>query len=190
MPSIKGPEKVKLNDALKLLNIKDWDVIIVGDGSGSHWKLGVGWASVTIEKDTGNKTVCYGLSNYGTIGFAEMMAYIQPLDWLSGREADRRKKENAPVRAYHVHILTDSDYCRQAGNSVDRLLMKNAGLWGVFDVYNRHGFILHWHHVKRSALSLNRLCDALSKTARKCLPGLESLNDSVSHYERGKNKGK
>lgn len=153
------------------LKIKDWDVLIIGDGSGSNWSKEAGWASVSIERVTLERLVHAGFVNRGTVNLAEMMAYVQPLDWLSGREADRRKEKKTPIRAFQVHIVTDSDYCRATGSGPGRMMMKNAGLWAVFDVYARHGFVLHWHHVhghkEGAGCALNKYCDQLSKLARK-----------------------
>lgn len=168
-------DKETLEELLSRLNIKNWDVLLIGDGSGSNWSKEAGWASVSIERVTMERLVHCGAVNRGTVNLAEMMAYIQPLDWLSGREADRRKKKQTPIRAYQVHIITDSDYCRRTGNGADRMMLKNAGLWAVFDVYARHGFVLNWHHVyghtEGKECALNQYCDKLSKLARKLVKG-------------------
>lgn len=164
-------EKETLDQLVTRLGIKDWDVILIGDGSGSNWKREAGWACVSIERVTMERLIHIGAVNRGTVNLAELMAYVQPLDWLSGREADRRAEHRTPLRAFNVHIITDSDYCRTTGNGQGRMMMKNAGLWSVLDVYSRHGFVLHWHHVRGhtegEGCALNRFCDKLSKLARK-----------------------
>lgn len=156
-----------LEALLARLKIKDWDIILIGDGSGSNWSKEAGWASVSIEKLTMERLVHAGMVSRGTVNFAEMMAYLQPLEWLASREADRRKKKTVQTRAYHVHIMTDSEYCRSTGTGAGRMMQKNAGLWAVFDVFARHGFVLHWHWIPRESCDLNRYCDKLSKMARK-----------------------
>lgn len=154
-----------LEDLLKRLNIKNWDFLIVGDGSGSNWNREAGWASVSIEKLTMERMVWEGSVNRGTVNLAEIMAYLQPLEWLSTREVEKRK-EGGGTRALHVHIVTDSDYCRKTGNSPVRTMSKNAGLWAAFDAFTRHGFVLHWHWIPREDCDLNRYCDKLSKMER------------------------
>ena len=94
----------------------DWDLILVGDGSGSNWSKEAGWAAISIEKATMERRAWYGAMNYGTVNFAEMMAYIQPLTWYTSKEIDRRTKTRQ-VAFQKVHIFTDSKYCAEIGNS-------------------------------------------------------------------------
>ena len=51
-----------LQTVLDHLGVKetDWDVVIIGDGSGSDWQSPCGWASVLIDKETRNRKVFYG----------------------------------------------------------------------------------------------------------------------------------
>lgn len=168
----KSRDSEGLQQLLARLNIHDWDYLIVGDGSGSTWDREVGWASVLIERETMERSVWWGTMNRATVNIAEMMAYLQPLGWLVAQEENRRTKEKnrgkaCPTRAYKVHIITDSDYCRSTGKSVSRSGTKNAALWGVFDVFARSGFILNWHWLPREDCTLNRYCDAASKMVRK-----------------------
>ncbi len=150
---------------MKRLKIKNWDFLIVGDGSGSNWNREAGWASVSIEKLTMERMVWEGAVNRGTVNLAEIMAYLQPLEWLATREVEKRK-EGGSTRALNVHIVTDSDYCRRTGNSSSRTMEKNAGLWTTFDAFRRHGFVLYWHWIPREDCDLNRFCDKLSKMER------------------------
>ncbi len=184
-----GDDEETLEHLLSRLGVKDWDFVLIGDGSGSNWQKEAGWASVSIEKLTGERLVHAGAVNRGTVNFAEMMAYLQPLEWLASRETERRKQKG-PTRAYHVHVVTDSEYCRSTGSGPGRMMAKNAGLWAVFDVFTRHGFVLHWHWLPRENCDLNRYCDKLSKMARKLVKGynlqekmMETGADTRTVYE-------
>lgn len=159
-------EDVLLESFLKDHGVKNWDFVIIGDGSGSNWNREAGWASVSIERVTNERLVWHGAVNRGTVNFAEMMAYLQPLSWLSAREDEKRDKHKARRQAYQIHIFTDSDYCRATGSSKNRQITKNVGLWQAFDCYVRQGFVLNWHWIQRSSAGLNRYCDLLSKLAR------------------------
>lgn len=155
-----------LEDLLKRLKIRDWDFLLVGDGSGSNWDREAGWASVSIEKVTGERVVWNGAMNKGTVNFAEMMAYLQPLNWLATREEERRSSGKVRTRGYHVHIITDSQYCTDTGKSANRLLKKNGPLWALFDILTRMGFVLHWHWLRRNTCGLHAYSDRTSKMAR------------------------
>jgi ribonuclease HI len=146
----------------------EWDFLIVGDGSGSNWNYQSGWASISIEKETLKRRAWYGAMNCGTVNFSEMMAYLQPLNWYVAAEANRRSK-SGKVRFRDVHIVTDSKYCRDRGESPDSAPRRNSALWRVFDEFKRHGLLLHWHWIPRASVALNVYADKLSKEARLAL---------------------
>lgn len=148
------------------VGVKGWDILIVGDGSGCSNTSAAGWGSVMIERDTMSRTVWAGFATRGTVNFAELLAYLQPLEFLADQELKRREAGGL-TRAYRVHIITDSDYCRLSGNNLGAKKKRNAGYWGVFNVFLRHGFVLTWHHLNRELCELNVFCDKLSKLARK-----------------------
>jgi hypothetical protein len=76
-----------------------------------------------------------------------------------------------------VHIITDSTYCRDAGESRGRSTRKHAGLWTALDGYVRQGFVIEWHHIPREDALLNRIADRISRMARRAMerynPGAE-----------------
>jgi ribonuclease HI len=162
----KGDEAEPLADLLARLGITEWDFLLVGDGAGSGWDGPCGWGAVLVERESGKRTVWDGTLNSGTVNFAEIMAYLQPLTWLASREDEKRKRQSEGRRAHHIHIVTDSQYCAQVGNGPNRVLAKNTLLWGVFSLLARQGFLLHWHWLERDNCALNRYADRLSKLAR------------------------
>lgn len=144
------------------LKIKDWDYLIVSDGSGSDHEHPCGWAAMTVERITLDCRVWYGAVNRGTVNFAEILGVLQPLTWISAKEERRKGPRTFPK----IHIITDSNYARQVGDSANRVLKSNIMLWQCFDVCQSYGYQLNWHWCKRDELILNRLADALSKQAR------------------------
>lgn len=157
-----------LGDVLQRMHIHRWDWLLVGDGSGSNWNYQCGWGCISIERITLDRQLWYGAMNRGTVNFAEMLAYLQPLNWISGREEERRKATGRR-RIRNVHIITDSEYCRNQGDSEDLMPHRNGALWRVFDDFQRHGLVLHWHWLPRTNVALNVYADALSKAVRHLL---------------------
>lgn len=160
------PEQAALSDLLTALGVQHWDFVVVGDGSGSNWNQEVGWASVSIERATMERLVWVGAANRGTVNFAEIMAYLHPLTYFSAREVDRRKRGESRARAYNVHIITDSQYCRDTGRTRSAMVSKNVGLWACLNSLARTGLVLHWHWMRRQTTGLGRYCDQLSRLAR------------------------
>lgn len=139
---------------------------MVGDGSGSQYGRGVGWASVSIDRATRTRRVWCGAANDGTVNLAEFMAYFQPINWLAAVEADR-VDAGKPRRARTVHVLTDSTYCATRGSTSAAEAVRNAGLWAALQAYSRLGITVRWHQLGRDQCALNRLADRLSKVARR-----------------------
>jgi len=168
-------EEESLEELLSRLNIQpdEWDLLIIGDGSGSNWTRESGWASVSIERATLERRVWLGAMNRGTVNFAEMMAYLQPLNWYASAELTKRKK-SGNVRFRKVHIVTDSKYCKEQGSRKLFTSKKNSVLWKIFDGFQRHGILLHWHWIPRDTVSLNVYADKVSKAARKSLAGVQT----------------
>jgi len=155
----------------------DWDFLLVGDGSGSNWANEAGFACVSIERTTMERQVWYGAFNRGTVNVAEIMAYMQPLNWLAAREEERRQEQKTKRRAWRIHILTDSQYCQKTGSTNGHLTVnKNAVLWSALDVFSRQGFVLHWHWIKREDVGLNLFVDEVSRLARKRLKSYNLLD--------------
>jgi ribonuclease HI len=151
---------------LERLKIDKWDILLIGDGSGSNYNYACGWGCISVLRDTFEREVWYGGMSKGTVNLAEMMAYIQPLNAFVARE-DERRKNGGKRRVLQVHIITDSEYVREQGSNGDLLPRRNGAMWRIFDDYTRQGFQLHWHWIPRDTVELNAFADLLSKEARK-----------------------
>lgn len=159
-------DRETLGDLLERFGIDEWDFLIVGDGSGSGWDRACGWAAVSVERETMERLDWDGAMNRGTVNTAEIMAYFQPLSWIVNRELDRRRGRSGRRRAYRIHIITDSQYCRDTGEADGKAPLKNSLFWSAFDSLARQGFCLYWHFARRDTVALNRYADRRSKVAR------------------------
>lgn len=161
------PEGETFEQMLERLKITKWDLILIGDGSGNKWGYPCGWAVTAIERNSRDRKVFYGAMSSGTVNFAEMMAYLQPLTWYMNETKSQRAGDGRVKRSTRrIHIITDSAYCRNRGDSRDLAKYTNKVLWGVFELIQRQGFQLEWHWEKRDTVALNTYADRLSKAAR------------------------
>ena len=168
------PGQETLQQLLLRLNIPldNWDVVLVGDGSGSKWNYSVGWGCVAIHRNRMEREVFYGGMNDGTVNIAEAMAYLAPLSKYAAEVAaeDKERRRNhpsTPPATREVHIITDSEYTRRRGEGTDSVnFKKNAVLWAGYEMFNRQGIFLHWHHLPREDAELNHYADLLSKESR------------------------
>ena len=161
-----------LNQLLTLFDIKDYDILLVGDGSGSTWNRPNGWGCISIEQASLERKVWYGASNAGSSNLAEIMAYLQPLMWFAHEQL---KKESMQFK--QVHIITDSAYLTNKGKSSDSRYGVDAAVWQSFSHFKSFGLNLHWHWAKRNSVELNSLADYLSKTARRHMEDLFDQED-------------
>ncbi len=147
------------------INPKRSDYLVVSDGSGSDYSRACGYASVVINLKTRERKLLFGSMSNGTVNIAELMAVIQSLDYIVGM-TDKESDRSGITK--QVHVLTDSQYCETTGNTNHgRMARRNVGVWTLFEAFARRGLCVTWHHVKRSTVGLNILCDMVSKGARK-----------------------
>lgn len=176
--SPKSPERAKtyareLSRLLAEHRVKEWDYVVVGDGSGSVRGRSCGWGVMIFRHDLvrhaidlDKPTILSGGLSDGTNNVAELMAYVTAMTLLADDERHRFDKYRQH-RIAQVHIFTDSDYCVKCGPSTRTAGLNHAAMWAGLDAVARCGLILHWHHVPRDTDRFNRNCDALSKNARK-----------------------
>lgn len=151
-----------LGQLLQELEIREFDLILIGDGSGSKWGYGIGWACVAIESGDHARRVFYGGANDGTVNVAEPLAYLIPLSWYAGKlEAAKLKGPR------NIHIITDSEYVQQRGSREQSVLSgAHSVLWAAIEMLSRRGFVITWHWIERETYALNSFVDTMSKLGR------------------------
>jgi ribonuclease HI len=161
-----------LSDVLRTVGIgpTDWDVLLVGDGSGSGWGSACGWAVVLEDRFSGLRKFFNGGVNAGTNYLAELFPYLHAMCWYSvgpGKMHHAQSKHNGAVhRALRVHIITDAEILVNQGN---RNCGRGAGaaLWEAMDSFEkRDEYRFFWHWMARDRLGLNILTDHLSRESR------------------------
>ncbi len=151
---------------LDRLGIEEYDLILIGDGSGSKWGLPIGWAVTAIAKTSMERKVFYGAMNDGTVNIAEAMAYMQPLLWYATKVRAERK-QGGVTREHIVHIITDSEYVREVGSRGHVDFSTNQPIWAVYELLKRQCLQINWHWQRRDEVALNAFADLLSKRSRK-----------------------
>ncbi len=178
-------EKETFKRMLARLNITEWDLVLIGDGSGSNWRDRCGWGCVSIDRETMSRKVWWGAMSQGTVNFAEMMAYMQPLSCFAAQRKAERKIPGKSRKLMQIHIITDSEYCESMGSSGRQSPKSNGVHWRVFEDFQRQGMLLNWHWINREDVGLNIYADFLSKAARQVAIAneLQALLEAVEPHK-------
>lgn len=163
-----------LFDWLLTIGNPSWDVLLVGDGSGTGWDTGCGWACTLISRLHGyQRRVFWGAANCGSVNFAEAAPYLQALAWYDqavGREFLHSHQQ------INCLIVTDSQITAQCGQAATRLDVQagdlprvNLSIWAAVRAYVSIGYAFQWHWQPREQSALNHLSDFVSKLSRVSL---------------------
>jgi ribonuclease HI len=158
---------------LENLKITDWDLLLIGDGSGHGWGIGCGWSCVIIDRFTLSRKLLFGAANSGTVNIAELMAYVHAMLWFAGKHGSepRKLKHGHPL---NVHVITDSRVIAQQGTNIETGSedVANRALWMAMKAISRSGYCFHYHWVERMTIELNWAADQLAGKARIALNDL------------------
>lgn len=143
--------------------------VLIGDGSGSTFERACGWSSILINFETREFSLWWGAMSRGTVNIGEIMAYVQPLTYLTNVEISRREANGGKHQFVNITILTDSQYVKEQGSSRGSSVKKNGAFWRLFDGFAHQGILLKWQWLARDTHELNSLVDGVSKAARKAV---------------------
>jgi ribonuclease HI len=151
------------------LGIAGWDLMLVGDGSGTTAETPCGWHCSVFDRRTGGAYQLFGSANAGTNNFAELAPYVHAL-WTHNARAYAGGRPFEPLR---VEIVSDSEVTVRCGNrQYER--RANGALWAAVEWFERNNYRLHWVHVRRNTNPLSALSDRVAGSARAAISRLES----------------
>lgn len=171
------PQAELLQAILDRANIGDWDVLLIGDGSGTGWDSPAGWASVLIDRRTSGRRTFYGGLNLGSINLAEMMPYFQALCWFHNAHGMERLRERCPLL---VHVITDSQVTALHGNRAanrheDLPKVGQRPLWAAVREFAALGYRIQFHWAERCESGLNYLADLIAALSRRGIMQIDQL---------------
>lgn len=176
------PRLELLQAILDRAHITDWDVLIVGDGSGTGWEDANAYASVLIDRETRGRKTCWGGNRWGSINLAEMEAYLKPLLWFDNAYGRERLKRKSPI---YVDIVTDSQVtCSHGARAADlnRELpdVSHRPMWAAMRELARMGYYLRYHWAPRNTSGLNMLSDLVAGLSRSEMLSQEEATEGLA----------
>jgi ribonuclease HI len=151
-----------LNQVSLELNLPAYDLLLIGDGSGTVKDKPCGFACISYDKLRDNIKIHTGALSHGTNNMAELFPYIHALqcDILEVGPMDKGNR--------YVEIVSDSELIVKQGRKIYGRY-SNRALWKAIDGFEELGYTIHWNHVSRNSNVLNELCDKLAGEMRKKL---------------------
>lgn len=143
------------------LGVPDFDLMLVGDGSGTTAEKTCGFACFAYNRRSGESKVHYGALSHGTNNLAELMPYIHAL-WHYHVTAN-------PINRVRVLIVSDSEVTVRQGQGVYGR-NANACWWNAVNWFEKNGYVISWRHVRRNTNTFSKLCDRHAGKLRKDFP--------------------
>lgn len=151
-----------------------WDLLLFGDGSGSQWKVGGGFACFMVDGRTARRDLVIGARTRSTVSRMELSVYIEALAYHYYRLLNR-VMEHAP---YRVRIFSDSELAVKCGNR-EYARKTNVDLWAGLDALIARGYEVRFTWVPRNSTPFHALADELAGKARMALSALQLPDDEL-----------
>ena len=159
-------------------NVSNWDVLLIGDGSGSGAEAPCGWAVTIVDRLTGRRRLLAGALTMGSITVGELMPYVTAMDHFDTvmRTPQHRKDLSIPLNL-NVHIFTDSSHTANAGNKLHSRA-KHGALWAAISHLENHGYTFTWHWFERNnPFKLHKLMDEMASELRERVLNIEQTTE-------------
>jgi ribonuclease HI len=144
------------------LALPAFDLLLLGDGSGTVYDEPAGWACAAYDRVKAQVTLHAGAVSCGTNNFAELAPYVQAL-WH--HHQDHGQDPPASVR---VIIVSDSELTVRCGNR--RYTRKaNGCLWAAVEWFEARGYRLAWRHLRRNSTGWHAWVDRVAGRARRLM---------------------
>lgn len=164
---------IAVDALLREMNIPDWDIAVIGDGSGNTWDKPCGWSCVLVDRQTRGRKLFYGGMNVGSNYVAEAMPYLHALMWYD-QDSGRGRIEKFGLQ--RVALVTDSEALFRGLSSPTPHALKI--FWGAWNELKRLGYHIEPRWLRRSTIRLNSLADLIAGKSRAIMIGAEGMNEA------------
>jgi hypothetical protein len=146
------------------LGLPAFDLLVVGDASGTVYHQPAGGACVAYDRRKSGVTAHAGALTCATNNLAELVPYVQAL-WHHDQDHGQ-----APATPVGVAIVSDSEVTVRCGA---RRYGRHANgcRWAAVEWFERHGYRLCWTHVRRNGNAWNAWANRVVVSMRVLLEG-------------------
>ena len=147
-----------------------WDLVLVGDGSGSKWTSPCGWSVVLADRRTRQFHHFHGAASPASVNFAEAIPYLHALTWFDSQFGKTRLREQMGLR---VVVITDSQVIARWGAQATNVAVpvpdKQRMIWASVRELARAGYQFQFRWAARDTSSLNKFADVVAARSRRAV---------------------
>ena len=173
-------ERVALLKLGRQLNLGEYDLLLVGDGSGGDYRGTAGWACVAYDRVLKSGVIHAGAVTSATVNYAELFPYLHAL-WYHAQE-HRGSDQQTPWR---VAVVSDSEVTVRCGNG-EYARHANGSWWQALEWFTGTNYEMEWHHVRRLTNEWNAIADAIAGAARAQAAALRHAARAVRDEARAR----
>lgn len=152
----------RLQEIARSLGISDYDLLLIGDGSGNLVNAPAGWFCTLFDSKSEAIVDHFGGVNGGTNNYAELAPYCHAL-W--SYHSQRKDNIGGIVK---VAIISDSEVTVRCGNG-EYARKANASIWAQIEWFERNHYRLHWVHVPRNSNAFSEFADHIAGVVRRSI---------------------
>src|SRR5262245_57354042 len=155
------------------LALPDFDLMIVGDGSGTLANTPCGWFCTLYERAKGQAGVSthFGGTSGGTNNYAELAPYCHAL-WAY-HTLTYGKSPTGPAKPVRVVIVSDSEVTVRCGSGM-YARRANGALWAQIAWFEANRYVLEWRHIPRNSNPISAKADGVARKAREAMEELSA----------------
>lgn len=147
-------------DIAQNLGVSEFDLMLIGDGSGTTIEKECAAACFSYDRDLYQVRRHYCTFSHGTNNFAELVPYVHALWVLSYLQPAKELRR--------IVIISDSEVIvRQGQGRYAR--NSNTCLWAAIKQLEQESYVITWVHVPRNSNPISTACDRLAKILKKHL---------------------
>lgn len=143
-------------DSLFSFKLPEYDLFLIGDGSGTTIGNPGGWCCLSFADFSWNFFA--GYLNSSTNNFSELIPYIHAL-WA-------HENSHKDLKRINTVIISDSELTVKCGNKI-YVPTANRVLWAGINYFEEIGYNFNWIWVPRNSNELSALADKVAGGLRK-----------------------
>lgn len=155
----------ELQKIAKEVGVGEFDLLLIGDGSGMTYDSPGGYFSWVYNKKTGEVSRVCGANSNSSNNFCELFPYIHALI-VYDNSSEHSRFFSPRKQKLRVAVVSDSELTVKCAKK-EYGRKANLPLWAAIDWFEENGFELKWFHTRRNTNPASSHADKIAGECRK-----------------------